>query len=501
MADDKKPITPGEGRDVMQEAIQRVAAGEKAREDQATNMPTGERRKVLEKAMRSVAFDSYVAEHLTMQRELMEQVREIAPTIEAARESAAELGATVRQIQENNAALFESAAWGEIRDIMRGILEAAPRWMEYATDVVSIYEYLEIELQKPEYNGATIDDLLDDAETDENGDILPDTLFMRALDAARKAKEEAETGQEAMHATALRADLFEYPTDKPNTNLWPLLLKADANGQLSINFEMANDKDKRKGKRVPLVYSINFDALDDVQIVKRLTIYDKRVYGAVSALFNAGNTVITPSQIYAAMGNTSECNSYDTKKIYTSIKKMARAWIYLNNEREAEVYKRYLVFDYEGYLLPCEFHPAYINGKYVDTAICIYREPPLITFAKQRKQIATIDVKLLQSPISKTEGNMLIEDYLIVRISRAQKADDKKKRPERARQCRILYNTLFEHCGIPTKPKTNTEKSKAKRAKGKIKEYLDYYCSCGEKVGPHKIRKYTTENDGITVYW
>lgn len=458
-----------------------------------------DRQQELKEAMQHYQIDSETIELLTLQGGLTERIRQIAPTIEAAHRSVEELKATVRQIQENNGALYRSGAWQGVRSILMGILEEAPKWMQYASDVVAIYDYLEIELQKPEYNGATIDDLLEAADVDEKGRLLPDSLFARALAAARKAKERAE--QEAERAQLQKADAVEYPMDRPNNNLWNILLKADANGQISLNFDMANAKDKSAHKQVPLAYSINFEALDDAQIIKRLTMYDKRVYLAVSALFNAGNTIITPAQIYEAMGNTSACGIYDKDKIYASVKKMARAWIYLNNEREVEVYKHYVVFDYEGYLLPCEFHPAYISGNYVDTAIFIYREPPLVTFAKQRNQIETIDVKLLQSPLRKTESNMLIDDYLIVRISRAQRTDDKKKRAEREGKCRILYNTLFDHCGIPTKPISNADKSKAKRAKNKIREYLDYYCKCGEKVGAHKLRTYTTEKDGVTVYW
>ena len=70
-----------------------------------------------------------------------------------------------------------------------------------------------------------------------------------------------------------------------------------------------------------------------------------------------------------------------------------------------------------------------------------------------------------------------------------------KEKHGKRKSCRILYNTLFERVGIPTKPKTNTEKQQKKRAPDKIKKYLDYYQQQGF------ISKFTAEADGVTIYW
>ena len=277
----------------------------------------------------------------------------------------------------------------------------------------------------------------------------------KLIAAMRIERSSAESLEEIIpEITAIaKLERIDFPLDKPNSWIWSRLSQTDATGQLA--FDVANEKDSRKGKHVDIIYSINFDALGDdlPQAVKRLTVYDKRVYVSIAGLFNAGGSIVSPTQIYHGMGYSGRCGAADIQKILTSIKKMAKAWVYINNSQEVEVYKRYMTFDYDGYLLPCELRPAYINGKYTDTAILIYREPPLITFARQRKQITTLSVALLQSPVSKTDANMRIEDYLLERISRAQNEDDRKKRPEREYKSRILYKTLYERCGIPAKPK------------------------------------------------
>ena len=360
-------------------------------------------------------------------------------------------------------------------------------------------DFLLAELQPPLFTGRTVADLY----SKPNGEasiLKPATdaalsKWETAMQAAGRLEEilrraaleivTAETDTARPRTTIKRAEKIEYPLDKPNSIIWNLLEK-DTAGQIS--FEMATDKDKRKGLALPAYYAINFDDLGgNMQITKRLLPFDKRVYIAVSALFNAGNNVITLSQIYYAMGYTGNPGTKDLTKINEAITKMTTARIFFDNEQEAASYKNYNHFRYDGSLLPLERGTAIINGQLADAAIHIFREPPLITFAKQRRQITTVDVKLLQSPVSKTDANLLIDDYLIERIGKAKNG--------KSHSCRILFDTLYKRTGIPDKPKTNTEKSARRRAPDKIKKYLTHY----QKEG--FITRFTMEKDGITVHW
>lgn len=345
-----------------------------------------------------------------------------------------------------------------------------------ALETEDLKRELENELQNPKYNGRTLRELFEEvaAETQE---LDGTSLFEQAIEAARKAKYPT--------ATIRRAKSIEFPLDKPNSRIWNLLEK---NTEGQVTFDLA----KTGSKKVLLAtYSIDFDALEGqvkgLQITKRLLIYDKCVYMAISALFNAGNNIVTLSQIYYAMGYTGRPGKKDLNKINQSITKMMTAHIFFDNEQESQAYKNYPHFKYDGSLLPVERGTYIVNGQLAEAAIKVFREPPLITFAKQRRQITTIDVKLLQSPISKTDMNLLINDYLIERISRAK--NGKKK------SCRILFKTLYEHARIADRPKTNTEKQAKKRAPEKVQKYLEFYQSQGF------IKRFTVEPDGVTVHW
>lgn len=360
-----------------------------------------------------------------------------------------------------------------LRDVVKDLF---PAIFEIAREMAELEPYLQEELKKPEYEGKTFDDLL--AELEEEGrkpsEGLPaGTLARKVWDAAKAAKAAAEN-VEPTRAAAKRAEAIEYPLDKPNSIIWRLLEK-DTGGQIKFNMAKYGSR-----QQVPAFYAINFDDLgDDIQITKRLLPFDKRVYIAISALFNAGNNVISLTQIYFAMGNTSRPPSDALEKINDSITKMTTARIYFNNEQEAKKYK-YPHFKYDGALLPIERGTAVVNGRLADAAIHIFREPPLISFAKQRRQITTIDIKLLQSPVNKTDANLQIDDYLIERISKGKNG--------KAKSCRILFKTLYDHAGIATK-------KQAQRAPGKIEKYLQHY----QKEG--FITRFTMEDDGTTVYW
>lgn len=268
-----------------------------------------------------------------------------------------------------------------------------------------------------------------------------------------------------------RADTLTYPLDKVNANIWSLL-EADTRGQLRIGVEKQGSR-----KEINILYSINFDDLgDNLRISKRLTQYDKRVYIAVAALFNAGNTVITLHQIYMAMGGAGKPSDDQREKISAAVAKMQSAMISVDNSMEAATYN-YKKFVYSGYLLPIERVKKIVNGNLVEEAIHIFREPPVMTFAKQRRQITTIPVRLLNGPLSKTDANLAVEDYLLERISRAKDGHS---------PCKILYKTICDKAGAVTA-------KQRQRVPEKVEKYLTHYAKEGF------IASFKTAADGVTI--
>ena len=276
-----------------------------------------------------------------------------------------------------------------------------------------------------------------------------------------KARLDLEAITTAVRTNFKKTDKINYPLDKVSNNLWKDVEKSE-NGQISFSTVK-----KGKRKELTVLTAINFpDEIEGAKISKKLTQFDKRICVAYSSIFNAGNQLMTLTQIHYAMGNTKRPSERQLKKIDDSITKMATAWFFLDNAIEVDKLKyNYPKFKYDGPFLPMERTTAVINGKLSDAVIHAFREPPLITFAKERKQITTFNIKLLQSEISKTDNNLAIEDYLIERIAETKNASGKSKKLVINT---ILIETLCQEVGI----KTRMQKTRAIKS---IKIYLDHF--------------------------
>jgi len=266
----------------------------------------------------------------------------------------------------------------------------------------------------------------------------------------------------------------DFPIDKVNRNVWKTV--ADANGQIAFKIDVSNsDSDKP----IDVLYAIDFSDLDNVSISKDMTPYDKRVYIACDGLYRGGYDVVSAQQIYRAMmGNPkARASKTDINKINKSLDKMMFAHLYIDNIQEIESGYNRKHFKYDAPLLPMERIQAYINGQFVDAAIHFFRDMPLISFARERGNITTIEIALLDSPLSKTNANIDLEDYLIEEIARIKNG---KRNPK------MLYETIYKEAGITTA-------MQLKRAPEKIKKLLEHYIAC------NYIKAYKTTKDAIII--
>ena len=381
--------------------------------------------------------------------------------------------AQIDKIKKRTAGTFSPATsnyWKIIQLKISYITEEINKTKEFLNILNELRPYVESEFKKEKYSGQSITDLLN--SDDENSNNLLREL-LNSIDLSYQSNYIPKS-------ILKRSQIIEYPLDKINNKIWKLLEK---NNNQVIKFAMENKTDKKRGKQVDCIYTINFDDLDDdITITKKLMPFDKRVYIAVSALFNAGNSIITLTQIHYAIGCIGKPGTKNIKRINESISKMMGAKIYVNNSNESKVYK-YKKFIYDGALLPAERISSIVNGQLSNSSIHLFREPPIVSFAKQRNQITTVSIEMLQSPISKTDNNLLIEDYLIERIAKAKNNN---------KSHRILFKTFYEHINLPGNSLDQKKHTKQRLPK-KVTNYLDYYIKCSY------IKSYNIDNNGITI--
>lgn len=345
-------------------------------------------------------------------------------------------------------------------------------------EIKELEPYIAKELQKPEYEGKSIDDLFDIAEADEEGIISENSLFAKVMAAAR-AEMIAERRNQLPQVKEHKLQKSYFALDKVNAGIWNLI----SNEVRAAEIDFTPEGKRRKYLSNPLITTIIFDFKELEKsfptIEKRLTQYDKRVYFAAGSLWNEGLHIMTYQQIYYAMGYKGRIGGADIEKIENSLNKMSSLHISMSNEKEAKELKGYPLFEYHSVLLPSERIKVVTSGNETMAAVHLFREPPLLTFARERKNITTVDTKLLQSPFNKTDANLRIEDYLIRRIGRAK--NNKKNKSEA-----ILLKTLYDNVNI-------TDGKQRKRSLEKIKDYLEFYKS------QLFIKGYTMETDKIIV--
>lgn len=306
---------------------------------------------------------------------------------------------------------------------------------------------IEQELKNQEYANKTLGDLILESEFDDRG--LPTRnsalagLFVRAL-----------KGKDLPSICTNPVNGVPYPLDKVSAVTYGRSVE-DYEKTLEINVAKSGSD-----KAINVTYAVNFEALD-ASVSRSLSHFDKQVCIAAAAHYAADNNVVSLSQIYTAMGNNGRPSPGQIAKIGASIDKLAKTEITIDNTEEAIAYKgRKKVVDKE-MIIACKRRDAYINGHLTKGAIFMYDLPAPIRFARDRGQIITLDLKVLQSPMNKTEENLILQDYLIRRISR--KGDPR----------RILISTLLSKIGA------QGSRQKKWRAQEKVKALLEYYKEIG----------------------
>lgn len=320
-------------------------------------------------------------------------------------------------------------------------------------------------------------------------EVVNSEFFIEALKAAGYKSEQKPALPQVPIAKPERIYL---PVDVVNNNIWgrlEKLSKPNKKGQMpgQLSFDIAeplkhfefNYINAAKSEKQPayIILGTDFEKLESNAAAKHLTEYDKLVYQATGALWrycveelksDPDKVIITAGLIYWAMGNNGTPGASDIQKINDTITKLRRAEFYLNNVYEVQEHKNQAKFRYDGAFLPSERISAIVNNVVVDSAIHLFREPPLLSFARERGQITTIDRRLLaEMPLDKSERSIGLFHYLITQIAFIKNPKNKMANPK------ILYATIFEKLNIDGK--TEADKKARQRTKKNAQRLLEFF--------------------------
>ena len=225
-------------------------------------------------------------------------------------------------------------------------------------------------------------------------------------------------------------------------------------------------------RQIETTVSINFDEMEKRGVIisgsKELTMYDREVHDAIATLCVEGeNHWVTPQMIYQVMTGNPEARleAKQTKAISNSVTKMMHSHIDIDASKEAQAFG-FDTFKYDGSLLPAERVTVTLNGTVVE-GIHLLRNPPLYDYADRKKQVGRANIKLLNSPLNKTEETAVLQGYLLRRILAI-------KNPHNKQSNSILYETIYRQLEI-TAPNDGALRKKKTDIRKKVKEILDYW--------------------------
>ncbi len=257
---------------------------------------------------------------------------------------------------------------------------------------------------------------------------------------------------------------FLTPTDK-------VTLRAFENKLTGRQMQKLGMERRGRKKQITTLASIDFETLNgSVQIKgrKELTAYDREVHDAIITLFVDGcNEYITPQMIYQVMTGNPDAylNPKQAEAISDSITKCMYSRLIIDASEEAKEYG-FDSYKYDGNLISGERVTATLNGTVLE-CLHILRPPVLYEYANKKNQIGRFDIKLLNSPINKTEEIITLQGYLYRRI-----LSMKNKKSNLSKT--ILYDTVYNQIEVTAASDGALRKKKSK-VRDQVKKILDYW--------------------------
>ena len=296
-----------------------------------------------------------------------------------------------------------------------------------------------------------------------------------------------------------RKELAEVKVSYPASYITPIdkVSNKAFEGVLNSSEPIGVEVVKKAKSRKPIytLVSIDITELEGVKINGRreLTAFDREVHDAIITLYvEGGNTYITVNMIYQMMTGKrgAHCSSKQAQAISDAITKLMFSHAVIDASQEAQL-RGLDKARYDSNLLNAKRLTVSANGQTTE-AIKILDTPILYDYAERRNQIGRFDVKLLDSPVNKTEENIVLDGYLRRRILSMKGSS--KLSPT------IKYETVYKQLEI-TAGSESSLRNKKMKVRNTVKKLLDFYKKEGFIKGyvenAHKSEK--NKIDSVTV--
>ena len=348
-----------------------------------------------------------------------------------------------------NRTLAATGNAGAFREALNTILgESAPIYYEITGELAP---FIDKELQKPEYNGATIKDLLNQYEIKDLAHLPEDSTLLKVIEAARAAKAAAENYLPKVKYNKaidlelildkLNTTLYDFRTPKPSKNVA---------GQLSM-LPVKYERDNAPEVTLFFTYSFDNELMQRLNLAESIDDEDYFYLSLIADNYIKGNDLISATKLYRDL-NGSDPNATQLSKLIDRLYKLISTTIYINDREVLQAWKKPVKETYNeivGPLAPLILHATRytVNGRAVDGNIKITGFPIVFQTGRMIDQRTTIPKRLLA--VKKADGRSVRRTpryfralhYLIHEIARIKNGKRTNK---------LIYDTFLQEMGEKT---------------------------------------------------
>jgi hypothetical protein len=179
-----------------------------------------------------------------------------------------------------------------------------------------------------------------------------------------------------------------------------------------------------------------------------LSTYDRAILNGITSLLESGNSAFTIPMLYHAMTGkeTPSISEILWEDLVIRIERMRRIIISIDVSEEIE---HNMIFgdarvnqlEISGYLLPLNKITGIINNNKAEI-YQIIQNPPVYSYAKIKKQLSSVPIKLLDAPINNNSTTIPLKTYLLQRIELM------KNKKNKIKATLILFKSVYEELGM-----------------------------------------------------
>ena len=262
-----------------------------------------------------------------------------------------------------------------------------------------------------------------------------------------------------------------------------------------------------KTPTVKTSFILHFQDDESIKILgrKKISKFDMAIMNGVISLVATGNIAITPAMAYrtaAGWGTDHGVTQKQEEAARKSIERLRVTFVQIDATEEAKAYckkrgiKKVSSWKRDGALLSCEGEEITLNGKKVKAYLFNnydkngnLKMPIIKEYADISGQILALPMELSDMPISATEDNIILKNYLWVQIG-AIKNNKTKRRHE------IAYEGIYKELEID--PSSVLGRKQAQRAREATEKLLENWKRKGAIKG-YSIYKAGRKPAGIKI--